>query len=218
MDSTVTVMTQVAIYIITALGGGSIITACIIKWAGKSLTDLIYKKIDSQFAKEIEAYKYELEQEKNKANALLTRIEHICISQYDREFEIYSNVWERLTNCRKLFDVLLLNYTGKPASDLASHRESIKKDLFAFGESVNLYQETVQNAAPFYQKNFFDAFVDLERLFFYQLKLMKRYEDSTFIPENEKKTIDRCIGEISSNSMQIQEDMRTYLQSLKIVG
>ena len=217
MDSVNTLVQQSVTYILVALGGGSVLTACTIKWGAKLLSDLLYKKIDQKYTMELEAYKQQLEKQTNKVNTLLNRILHISTSQFDKEFEIYIGVWEHLICCRQAYSSLMEAYTGEPPLNLNDHIKSIKEHYQSFSTAAKQYQNTVQKHAPFYSKEFYEAFTSLEQLFFYQVSVIGNYEEDPNLPEEKQDTLSQYEEEIEKQSQLVQEKMRNYLHSIKII-
>ena len=215
MNEAITGLQQIITYIVMALGGSAALTVCIVKWGSKVIAEIIYKKIGHNFSIELEQYKQELQQQTNRANALLDRIQHISEAQFDKEFEIYIGVWERLTNCHQAYEKLIKNYIGEPTGTSNDLLHQINEDLGVFFQVLEQYKIYVHKYAPFYRKDFYDAFSNIENVYFQQINVLKNYTTIVALQPDDQKILCQYANEIELQSTAVRENMRKYLQSLR---
>ncbi len=116
----------------------------------KELTEIV-KEVESRFTERIEKYKAELEQKK-----LVSRI------QFEKEFQIYIELW------KKLFDV------GRATLQLRPIYESVQADKTndeiklekwrKFADAFNAFRDEMEYNKPFYDKVVYDKLSRLREL------------------------------------------------------
>lgn len=215
MNEVITALQQIITYIVMALGGGAALTVCIVKWGSKIIAEIIYKKVGHNFSIELEQYKQELQQQTNRANALMDRIQHISEAQFIKEFEIYIGVWECLTNCCQAYENLIKNYTGKPTGTSDELILRIQNDFDLFSQRLEKYKTSVHKYAPFYRKDFYDDFSKIESLFIQQINILKNYTKIVSLQEIDQNLLFEKQADIETKTTALREGMREYLHSLR---
>lgn len=208
---------EIWLYIVAALGGGSVITACVIKKCATFLSDVFLKNIESKYEKNVEKYKAQLEQETNRLNALSGEIMHIAETQYDKEFDIYLNIWKALTECRKGLNAIIKKLEiDRPAYSYDEQRDSIEDCIMQYSLKYYSYENEVDQFAPFYRKDFYDILVEIGIYFNDIVCGLNGINGEDIIALNnavtyakEKKTL------IDNNSRMLEEGIRIYLQQLR---
>lgn len=89
---------EIATAIIVSIGGAGAIILGLSSWLGKVWANRILEREKAEHSKEIENYKSRLELELQKYNYLNDKATHISKKQYEKEFQIYIDIWDSLTD------------------------------------------------------------------------------------------------------------------------
>lgn len=80
---------KVAAAIITSIGGSAVIIVAVSKWCGEILAQKLLSDIDHKHEKDIEKYKFSLQNMSTEFATLLDHSVEVTKKQYDMEIEIY---------------------------------------------------------------------------------------------------------------------------------
>lgn len=87
---------KVAAAIITSIGGSAVIIVAVSKWCGEILAQKLLSDIDHKHEKDIEKYKFSLQNMSTEFATLLDHSVEVTKKQYDMEIEIYKKIWNAL--------------------------------------------------------------------------------------------------------------------------
>lgn len=217
MHEILTIIESVGLYILSAIGGGAVLTAGIIKWSSGLISDSIQKRIETNHQKELEKYKHELDEQTSRANMLLDRISHVSVKQYDKEFEIYLGVWEDMIKCRQSLLDLYNTFLGQPAFDFEEHKSLIKKKLDKYSTAYSNYSNTILKHAPFYEDQFYSAFIKISNLMNNAHQILSAASNTCHLTNDQKNILNTNFLTLEEAIRKVQNDMRTYLHSLRVV-
>ena len=221
---------ELAFAIITGLGGGSVIVLALSSWLGKVWANRILEKEKSEHAKEIEHYKSELSKELKRINAIQDKALYISKAQYDNEYIIYQEIWEKLNDCiintRRLYTS---GFNNKPEDK--KELEKFQKDKNKkFIDAFNQFSLAIEKYAPFYKKEFFDVFINVRNkcseigsIFQtneFEVKYSRSFEgarNTKMSTEEHVKVYSTFPTEIDEIKTKLQEEIRSYLLSLRLV-
>ena len=186
------------------------------------------EEVKIQFQKELEDYKYHLETAVNKLNTANERALHISKTQYDKEFEIYLEIWQ------SLYDFIVRTLKLYPNNDQIPTDKNKKDKLMSerydnYCDSYNRYSNIINRYAPFYNKEFNEKFNEIRKLcdeigeifnyYNYVIKYNAAYigdRNLDLTPEEKKKVYIILPKEIEKLSVEIQENIRDYLYNLRV--
>lgn len=210
---------EIWLFIVAALGGSSVLTACIIKKGASFLSDVFLKGVEVKYEQIIEKYKAQLERETNKLNALTSKILHVAESQYDKEFEIYLNIWDALTECRKSLNSVIEKIDlERPAYSYDDQRDILEEGLKTYLKSYADYEKKVDKYAPFYKKEFFEKLINIKKEF---LEIIDRMDEINILDlissESEVAYLKNKIIIIDNEKQILEDGIREYLQGLQVL-
>lgn len=210
---------EIWLFIVAALGGSSVLTACVIRKGASFLSDVFLKGVEIKYEQIIEKYKAQLERETNKLNALTSKILHVAESQYDKEFEIYLNIWDALTDCRKgLNSVIEKIDLDRPAYAYEDQRSILNDCLKAYLELYVAYENKVDKYAPFYKKNFYEKLINIKKEF---LEIIQKMDEINILDlissESEVAYLKNKIIIIDNEKQMLEDGIREYLQGLQVL-
>ena len=220
---------QVAAAIITSVGGTGAIVLGLSKWFGGVLANKLLESEKAEHSQELEKYKNELSEQLNKVKAVSDKELYITKVQYDNEYKIYMEIWEKLHKCivytLQLYPQGIENVPVDKKEMLEYQLKKYKK----YAECYNDFSLTVDKYAPFYKKEFYEKFVELRKLcgqqgayfdhFEIQRKTNLSFVSNRDAPMPEKvdeavwidipKGIEKLKGELT-------EEIRDYLLNLRL--
>lgn len=214
--------------VLFSLGGGGVIVFALSSWLGKVWANRILEKEKKEHQLEIENYKSKLALELNNFNSLNEKALHITNIQYDKEFEIYQNIWE------KLFDCIIATLTLYPALEDVPTAEVekqkwIDKKYNNYCEKLNLYTRTINRYAPFYEGNFYNSFVEVRDSCSKMGRIFKRYNydvkysmtcawtrDASMTPEEREDVFTNIPKALENKENELQSSIHEYLKKLQV--
>ena len=217
MNEILAILEKVGLYILSAVGGGAVLTAGIIKWSSGLISDSIQKRIETNHQKELEKYKHDLDEQTSRARMLLDRISHVSAKQYDKEFEIYLGVWDDMIKCRQSLLDLFNTFLGQPAFDFEAQKSLIKEKLDKYTTAYSNFSNTILKHAPFYEDQFYNAFINISNLMNNAYQILLPASNTCYLPNDQKNTLDTNFLTLEEAITKVQNDMRTYLHSLRVV-
>lgn len=221
---------ELAAALITGLGGGGAIVFGLSSWIGKVWANRILEKEKAEHSKEIEHYKSELNKELQRVNAIQDKALYISKAQYDNEYRIYQEIWEKMFNCvmhtKMLYPQGLQTVPSDPDEFEKYQLEKYKKHA----ESFNSYLSIIDRYAPFYKKEFYDMFTEIRikcreiGMLFHMYELEVKYSDSFQMArgtrmsrEDRNKVYHTIPSEIDEIVERLKTEIRDYLLSLQLV-
>lgn len=217
IDQIPTFFEKISLYILSALGGGAVLTASVIKWSSSIISDSIQRRIEKKYEMELEKYKHDLDDQTNRAKLLLNRISYISEKQYDKEFDIYLEVWDAIIKCRQCLQELFDAFTGPPAFKYEDQEKQLKEKAENFTICYSNLSATILKHAPFYEDQFYTAFVNISKVLERIFKVLLAASNSGYLQIGQKNTIASELSNIDKEIVRIQSDMRAYLHSLKVI-
>ncbi|MFS0594222.1 hypothetical protein AB1L05_21845 [Cytobacillus horneckiae] len=219
---------EVAGAIIASIGGAAFILIGFSKWFGKVWAEKILEDVRKKHSIEIEEYKAELQNQINLFNSSIDESNFVTKMQYEKEFTIYLEIWEKLANCiistKGLYPIMEEKIIEE------DKLEEFKMEKYqSFTNHYNDFSITITKYSPFYQEELYDSFIKLRDKCFKQGRLFKMYmfdnkENQLFPMNQDSGMTNKHYDEVMSFSASIDElekliqsDIRKHLNSLRIV-
>ena len=220
---------ELAAAIIAGLGGGGAIVWALSSLIGKVWANKILEKEKAEYAKDIEYYKSELNKEVQRINAIQDKALYISKAQYDNEYHIYQEIWEKMNECILITKMLYPTFENRPVDKDECEKyqeEKLKRYRMVFKD----YLLIIDRFAPFYKKEFYDYFISVRdkcneignifNTYEFEVKYSLTYamaRDSRMTVEEYKKVYTTLPSEIDDIKNKLQEEIREYLLSLQLV-
>lgn len=220
---------EIAGAILACLGGGSAIVLSFSSWFGKVWANRILEKEKAEHSKDLEQYKRELSEELEKVKSLNDKALYVSKAQYDNEYKIYMEIWEKLHECVLHTLLLYPNYVNIPVDDKRLEDDfDDKYDNYA--KTYNEFSITIDKYAPFYRKDLNDSFIFLRdlcskqghyyKIFIVDLNhcLVEMVKRNNSMPEEIYKEvyIDNP-NELFRLENELSEKIREYLLNLQLI-
>lgn len=149
----------------SSLGGGAIVLA-LSSWIGKVWANKILESDRARYQKEIEElrakYRHEVDEQLELLRDRLEKGQFVHRLQFETEFKIYCELWERLSKVRNA--ALRL----RPVLEMMPHGKTIpeeKRDRYAhLAETFDPFQEIVVGHEPFYSPAVFQLVRELSKV------------------------------------------------------
>ena len=119
--------------ILGLLGGASVVITGLIAYLGKT---------------RLEAFKSNLTATNNKINAFIDRTTHVSKAQFDKEFEVYQEIWASMISFRQS------TLTLRPMLDQAE--PDLKERIEKFGQAFTIYRDLIEKNKPFYAESVYE--------------------------------------------------------------
>ena len=139
---------------------------------------------------------------------------HILEHQYDAEFANYLEIWgalQRYTDAT----LKLRNLKDAPASDFEKQQQENEERSKKWEECRNEFKILVDGKAPFYQKVHYELFIKLNDIC---IQLYDYYKGKKFNVQINESIAQQYIVSIKELQNEILDELRNYLQSLKVIG
>ncbi len=214
--------------VILSVGGAGVIILGLSSWLGKVWANRILESEKKQHQIEIEEYKSELTKSINELNARNDKALYISKVQYDTEFNIYKEIWEKLFNCITYTNNLYPVFENVP-TDKEKLDEYNDKKYEDYRDAYRNFAITIDKYAPFYKEEFYDRFIEIKNLclrkgnIFYRYVYDVPYNQTFALVRDAKITVEESTlvyTEIPKKLGELQEslrkDIREYLLSLEI--
>lgn len=218
---------EIAAAVVASLGGGGAIVMALSSWLGKVWANRILEAEKAAHQKEIESYKSELQKELEQLGALQDKALYISKSQYDNEFRIYREIWQKLHRCASASVRLYPGYEDLPTDE--GEREKHQEEKYHhYAESYDDFSAAIEENAPFYRDNFYGLFIELRAAcsemgdIFKQEVFDKKYNLSFALVRDEpmskedRQRVRELRREISEKKEQLAKEIREYLHSLRL--
>jgi hypothetical protein len=220
---------QLAGAIIISFGGSSVILLGLSNWLGKLWTKRIFEKEKQKFAIEIEGYKAKLNKEINMLNSMIEKASYVTKLQYEKEFSIYQDIWEKLSLCVNSTRNLYPAFEYKPVEE-PKLKKFIEEKLKIFVDHYNNYSNAITKYSPFYEDKLYSGFVELRNLCNKQGNFFRMYEydvkyslsfatsrDTTMPKESHQEVYIEFPKKIDELQNSLKTGIRNYLHSLRAV-
>lgn len=208
---------EIAGAIIASVGGAGIIIIALSNYIGKIVANKIFEKEKAKYTKEIEKYKNELLKELERIKVLNEKSIFVSNLHFEKEFQIYLELWENLFNVINATDMLF------PKIDIHSQEEE-QKELSErhklFTENYNSYSKTIIKYAPFYSKDMYIKFDMIKTLCEEQhtnfcIQKLNCTADELKIKLSELRKIEEISKEIKLGKDSLQDSIRSYLTRIR---
>lgn len=192
----------VALVILSAGGIGGVIW-----YVSKGLSKMLFEKymenIKHKYDKELEEIKHSYELELNKIKAKLDNITYISNLQYEKEFQIYIEVFEKIytviENARKLY--------------YSTYKNNFSKDVFFdLSNSVNEYSCLVMRYKPFIDCEIWIALEDINK---YLRECILSFDED--LDQQLKKQIKKMISNLDQMYNACSLKTQGYFKNLKTI-
>lgn len=214
--------------VIAGLGGSSLIILGLSNWLGKVWANRIFEKEKIKYEKDLEDYKKEINVEMQKLKTLDEKALYITKIQYEKEFEIYLNIWKALVECVRATKNLYPIYEEAPTKE--DELEEFNKNKYSiYAKAYNSFLEITTSFAPFYQEDFYTDLYELRLrcnqlgMVFKEYKWDVKYSGSfamardTRMEKEEKTEVYKTLPkEIDEYQNKLQNDIRKYLRKLRV--
>jgi hypothetical protein len=220
---------KIAGAIIISFGGSSVIILALSSWLGKVWANRILEEEKKKHTLEIENYKSKLQKGLELQKSINDKAIYISKVQYDKEFIIYVEIWEKLMDA-----IVHTKFLYPTLEDIPKDEEDRKKyQLEKYNEFIkkyNEYSKIIDKYAPFYQEKFYSSFLEIRKLCsqigaifktynidrYYSLSLAGAGDINITAVEREKVYI-KIPNEIDKESENLRKDIRIYLTNLQII-
>lgn len=214
--------------VLLSIGGGGAIVFALSSWLGKIWATRILEKEKNEYTKDIEKYKTQLEKEITNLNFNNEKAIFVTKLQYEKEFAIYLELWEDLSECTQRTLLLYPTLENMPSNE--KEREKYQSEKYSsYVEAYNQYLKTMNKYAPFYNDSFDEV---LEKIrydcasigsIFNAYNFEVKYSDSFAMVRDSKMTIEEhrdvyinLPKAIKSNLKKLKEEIRVYLKKLQV--
>lgn len=207
---------QIASTIIVALGGGSAIVMAITKWCGNLLSQKLLGKMQSEYEKEIEKYKVDLQMTSAKLDAYLQNSMHIIQNQYNMEVDIYKKIWSSLYELLGCLDYIY-DFEKVTVENEVMLRELQNRHYQDLKQKLKAFKKDVIENAPFYQKEAYDNLIEIEKQFQNLEIIFGKYRNEISRLERDKFVADNqeICNKVEVLKEELVNNVRTYLNKLK---
>ena len=214
--------------VIGGLGGASVIILGLSSWLGKVWANSIFEKEKVKYAKELEGYKGDINKEILRLKTLDEKTLHITKIQYQKEFEIYQEIWRALVEVVWATTDLFPIYEEAPTNEIELEEfNKIKYEKYV--DKYNKFFNNIRFNAPFYQEEFYIALenirVKCEKMgdIFKDRNIVVKYSDTFAMGKDVKIEADEkmqlyitLIKEIRKLQGSIEIGIRDYLKKLRV--
>lgn len=220
---------EIAAAIIASVGGCGIIILGLSKWFGGVLANKLLENEKLKYNKELEEYKSKLNEQLNKVKSISEKELYVSKAQYDNEYKIYMEIWEKLHNCTAY---TLQLYPQGPVNVPADENAMLdyqKKKYKKYYEHFIDFTLTIDKYAPFYQQEFYEKFKEIKWWCSRQGEYFDHYEIQRKINISYAANRDAPIPNIVDEDMwlkipykirelenELSEQMREYLLTLSL--
>lgn len=214
--------------ILISLGGGGTIIFALSSWLGKVWANKILENEKKEHQLEIENYKSQLSISLSKINSINERTLHIFKVQYDKEFDIYQDIWEKMYDC--IVGTLNLYPVFEDVPVDNSEKEKWTKSKYHnFVNKYNLYSRTIDRYAPFYRDDFYQSFIavrngcskigNIFKHYNFDIKYNNTYamvRNAQLTNEESKEVYISIPEELEEKRRELQTKIHEYLKNLQV--
>jgi hypothetical protein len=214
--------------ILVGLGGSSVIILGLSSWLGKIWAERIFQKEKHKYDIEFQNYMYNIDKEMQRLKTIDEKALYITKIQYEKEFEIYQNIWKALNECVRVTKNLYPKYEDSPTNE-AELEEYNNKKYKAYVEKFNNFSNIISSNAPFYQESFYNnlislrikcnQFGDIFKTYVFDVKYSETFRmcrDLKISKEEWNEVYVTLPEEIDEMEYKLQNDIRQYLHKLRV--
>lgn len=202
--------------IITSIGGSAVIIVAISKWFGEVLAQKLLSDIGHKHEKDIEQYKFNLQNMSTEFAALLDHSVEVTKKQYDMEIEIYKNIWNALYdvyNCLSYID----DFENPSGGDPEEYISRLVQHYSDFLQKVNSLKREIDSVAPFYKESVYNNLCKVKDKCFELLSILRESTNVRGLSiDNADKISTSIRPEMERHKDDLIGDIRSYLLSLRI--
>jgi hypothetical protein len=220
---------KIAGAIIVSFGGSSIILLGLSNWLGKIWADIMLEAEKKKFTMEIEEYKNKLNKEISIVNSIIEKSSYITKLQYDKEFAIYLEIWDKLSTCIISTRDLYPTFSNIPVDKMELDKFNENK-LTIFVKNYNDFSNAIIKYSPFYEEKLYEGFIRLRNLCNNQGRIFKMYEfdvkyslsfamarDTRMSSDEHKEVYIETPEKIDNLQNSLQKEIRNYLHGLQAI-
>lgn len=176
------------------------------------------------YAKEIEHYKSELDKNLNRLSAINEKELYISKLQYEKEFSIYLDLWERIHEIIHS-TISIIDFIDDFDLPFQEQKRKDKKRINLLIDKYSEYCTDIERYSPFYKTEFYNKFLKIKSLcseagYIYKfLRVDTSYSSYKEMKENvnkEKYKIKEIPEELELLKKELQNELREYLLGLRL--
>jgi len=207
---------EIAGSIIVSFGGSAAILVACTKWCSELLAKKMFENIKKQNEQEMEMFRTEVLKQRKENDALVDKTLFITKSQYEMEVKIYKEIWGNLYKCvasiKELFD-----FERELPEENRIYYEELNDRVKEVQDDFLNFSSLIDENAPFYVAEYYNKFILLKDEFSNVLELSIRLRnEAPNFSEELKNSSNQILCQILVLKEEILEDVRNYLQGLKI--
>lgn len=206
---------KVVAALIASIGGSAVIIVAISKWFAEVLAQKLLSDIGHKHEKDIEQYKFNLQNMSTEFAALLDHSVAVTKKQYDMEIEIYKNIWNTLYdvyNCLSYID----DFENPSGGDSDEYTRRLEQHYSDFRQKVDSLKREIDSVAPFYKESIYNNLCKVKDKCFELLGILR---DSTNVSGLSIDNADKINKYLKPDMEQLKGnlvgDIRSYLLSLR---
>ncbi len=145
--------------ILLLFGGAQVAVTALIGFLGKIWINYLHEQHKGEFNVQIEKVKSELQKTHIELQASLNAQLHVHKVQFEKELQVYEEIWASLIEVRKETTKLrpLLDHINPEESE----EERKRKRLVSFGEAFQVFLDKVNKERPFYAQEVYEKLQEL---------------------------------------------------------
>lgn len=221
---------EIAGAVLVSTGCGGAIIFGLSSWLGKVWANRILENEKAEHSKELEKYKKELAEELEHVKSFNDKALHVSKAQYDNEYRIYTEIWDKLHEC-VVYTLLLYpqGIVNVPADEKEYEQYQVKK-YEEYAKRYNDFSMAIDKYAPFYRKDFYELFIDLRSFCCKQGNVFSYWEidrkhNLSYVANRDVAMPNKAYDEawsqnpdkISKAEAELSEKIREYLLSLQLI-
>lgn len=200
--------------VLLSLGGGGAIVLLFSKWLGKVWAKRIMLDDRAKHDRELEKLRSNFIKENDRLKADLDKTLHVSKFHFEKEYEIYREIWGKLIILRKA--TLSLRPISDPPLDAGETAEDRKKKrALIFVEAYADFEKVIENNRPFYHPMVWDEVCALKKLT-YGEAVSYRFSNENRDWEKYWAKAEENYDKIIKKTDQICESIRTRLADYKV--
>lgn len=183
---------------------------------------IVGKILDLRFNKKIESSRREHEKEMNKLKAKLESDTYISNKQYEKEFEIYQDLWKKQIDSIDIYNEFVNKFIGWITNIDAIDVDEITKEIKLVENTLNNFETYSIKHAPFYEGEIFEKLHEISMIgvemkccgenllqYHFSNRLEKNIHGFNDDIRNKKSKMDFAEKNAS-------DSIRTYLKNMKV--
>lgn len=211
---------EIAGAIVASVGGAGVIIVGLSSWLGKVWANRLLEDEKAAHNKELEEYKERLQEQLGRVEAINEKALYISKAQFDNEYKIYSEIWDKMHEARVASEMLYPRYEEVPASE--DERKKYNQSKYTtYIEKYNSYTMTIEKYAPFYQESFYKKLIEIRNICHSLGVCFEIYEINNQYDKPKPKEVKKEVYHTSHENLKIivedlQNSLREYLRKLRL--